>query len=438
MQPGEFSAGWRVLVAAMVGNALSAGTLATYSIGILGPAMAHEFHWGSGAVNGGYLSLSIATLMAAPLAGMLADRIGVRSVALGSALILAPTYMIFAALHGSVASYLLMFAAVAVLGSGTMPFIWSRALNNRFEANKGLALGLSLFGTALSGSLLKPYLFALVDHGGWRAGFIGLGCLPLLSFAVAVPLFFDRAAPAVGSAAGAAARAPAGSAPAGNAAAVPAMAGFSFAQALRSGRFWLLFAAVLFAAAGTNGAIPNMESLLKAKGFGMADVRAMVPMIGLSLGVGRLGSSFLIDRVWAPLVAGVLLLTAAAAFAAFSLGVPTSGEAKAMIVIVGMTAGMESDVAAFLVARYFGGRNFSSIYGLVYGAFGIGAGVGALSYGIMVDKLGNYQVALMSSTTLLMVSTLLLLCLGRYTFPKPATLSSVAPAGLGVRRGSAG
>jgi MFS family permease len=406
MRLGEFSAGWKVLLAAMVGNALSAGTLATYSIGILGPALAREFHWGSGVVNGGYLALSIATLMAAPLAGMLADRIGVRTVALGSALILAPTYMAFAALHGSVAAYLLMFAAVAVLGSGTMPFIWSRALNNRFEANKGLALGLSLMGTAVSGSLLKPYLFALVDHGGWRAGFIGLGCLPLVSFAVAAMLFFDRADPAIAGATRVAAVRPAVS------------AGYSFAQALHSGRFWLLFAAVLFAAAGTNGAIPNMESLLKAKGFGMADVRMMVPIIGLALGAGRLASSYLIDRVWAPLVAGVLLLTAAAAFVAFSQGVPTPGQAKAMIVIVGMTAGMESDVAAFLVARYFGARHYSSIYGLVYGAFGIGAGVGALSYGIMVDKLGNYQVALISSSGLLIASTLLLLGLGRYAFPK--------------------
>ncbi len=404
---GEFSTGWKVLVAAMVGNALSAGTLATYSIGILGPALAQEFHWGSGVVNGGYLSLSIATLIAAPFAGMLADRIGVRAVALGSALMLAPTYMAFAALQGSVPAYLLMFAAVAVLGSGTMPLTWSRALNNRFEVHKGLALGLSLFGTALSGSLLKPYLFALVDRGGWRAGFIGLGCLPLVSFAVALPLFFDRA-PAPRTAAPVAA---------------PVAAGNSFRQALGSGRFWLLFAAVLFAAAGTSGAIPNMESLLKAKGFGVADVRAMVPMIGLSLGVGRLGSSYLIDRVWAPLVASVLLLTAAAAFVAFSLAVPTPGLAEILIVIVGMTAGMESDVAAFLVARYFGGRNYSSIYGLVYGAFAMGAGLGALSYGIMVDKLGNYQAALMSSAVLLLASAVLLLCLGRYTFPKPAALA---------------
>ena len=53
MNLAEFSGGWKVLAAAVVGNALSAGTLATYSIGILGPALAQEFHWGMGAVNGG-------------------------------------------------------------------------------------------------------------------------------------------------------------------------------------------------------------------------------------------------------------------------------------------------------------------------------------------------------------------------------------------------
>ncbi len=100
-----------------------------------------------------------------------------------------------------------------------------------------------------------------------------------------------------------------------------------------------------------------------------------------------------------------------------------------MVVVVGMTAGMEADIAAFLTARYFGARNYASIYGLVYGAFAFGAGVGALSYGIAVDKLGNYELALMTSAGLLALSGLLLLCLGRYAFPKPA---SILPGALRV------
>jgi predicted MFS family arabinose efflux permease len=433
----EFSGGWKVLVAAVVGNALAAGTLATYSIGILGPALAREFHWGSAAVNSGYLMLAAASLAAAPVAGMLADRIGVRYVALGSALLVAPTYMAFSLLHDSLAAYLGIWAAVAVLGAGTMPLTWSRALINRFETNKGLALGLSLLGTALSGTLLKPYLFALVDHGGWRAGFIGLGCMPLISFAVAWFLFFDKPAAAQGkparmagaAGAGAGGVGAAGAAASGRDAAVHAARGLSFAEALRSVRFWILFAAVALAAAGISGALPNMESLLKSKGFGMTDVREMVPLIGLSLGVGRLGSSLLIDRVWAPLVGCALLLTAAAAFVGFSGAAASMPQAWAMVVIVGMTAGMESDVAAFLAARYFGARNYSSIYGFIYGAFAGGAGIGAVSYGIALDKFGNYQFALLTSACLLTASGLLLLCLGRYAFPKPAGL---VPGGLRI------
>ena len=416
MNLAEFSGGWKVLVAAVVGNALSAGTLATYSSGILGPALAREFHWGSAAVNSGYLILAAATLAAAPVAGLLADHIGVRSVALGSALLVAPTYMAFSLLHGSLAAYLSIWAAVAVLGAGTLPLTWSRAINNRFDTNKGLALGLALLGTAVSGSLLKPYLFALVDQGGWRAGFIGLGCMPLISFAVAWFLFFDKPADASGNPALIAAAG-------GRSAVVHAGRGLSFAEAMRSVRFWILFAAVALAAAGVSGALPNMESLLKSKGFGPGDVRAMVPLIGLSLGVGRLGSSFLIDRVWAPLVGCTLLLIAAAAFAGFSGAGASTPQAWVMVVIVGMTAGMESDVAAFLSARYFGARNYSSIYGCIYGAFAAGAGIGALSYGIAVDKLGNYQFALMTSACMLTASALLLLCLGRYAFPKPAGLA---------------
>jgi hypothetical protein len=234
--------------------------------------------------------------------------------------------------------------------------------------------------------------------------------MPLVSFTVAWFLFFDRPAGAANKQPGAAALA-------------TAYPGLSFGEALRNGRFWILFSAVALAAAGVSGALPNMESLLKSKGFGLGDVRSMVPFIGLALGLGRLGSSFLIDRVWAPLVACIMLLTAAAVFASFSGGGTTSAvEAWAMVVVVGMTAGMEADIAAFLAARYFGARNYSSIYGLVYGAFAFGAGVGALSYGIAVDKLGNYEFALMTSAGLLTLSGLLLLCLGRYAFPKPATM----------------
>jgi len=186
----EFGSGWKVLFAAFIGNALSAGTLAVHSLGILGPALGRDFHWSAGIVTGGFLVLSLATVATAPLGGFFADRFGVRAVALISTLLLAPAYMAFSFLSASIPAYFCLWLVVALMGAGTLPVTWLRALNNHFQLNKGLALGIALLGTGLSGALLKPFTFWLLDHGGWRAGYVGLGALSLISFIVAY-LFFS-------------------------------------------------------------------------------------------------------------------------------------------------------------------------------------------------------------------------------------------------------
>jgi MFS family permease len=405
---GEFASGWTVLFAAVIGNGLSAGTLAIHTIGIFGPALGREFHWGQGVITSGFLVLTLGTLGAAPVAGLLGDRFGVRPVALGSALLLAPTYMTFALLKPSIPAFYLLWAAVAVLGAGTLPVTWSRALNNRFQANKGLALGISLIGTGVAGTLLKPFAFWLVDHGGWRAGYFGLGCLPLVSFAIALVLFFDTPAAA-------AAAIPTGAKGVGDTS--TPLSGARVLEAVRGWRFWVLLSAVFLAAAAVGGVVPNLETILKSRHFTQESVRAIVPITGMAIVCGRLGSSFLIDRVWAPLIAFVMMVSAAAALLALALFLPAPPQAAFLVLIIGLTVGMEADVAAFLVARYFGARNYGAIYGLVYGGFAIGTGLGAVAFGVAFDRLHTYHLALFGSAAILMASGGLLLSLGRYIFP---------------------
>jgi predicted MFS family arabinose efflux permease len=405
---GEFASGWTVLVAAVIGNGLSAGTLAIHTIGIFGPALGRDYHWGQGVITGGFLVLTICTLGAAPLAGFLGDKFGVRPVALGSALLLAPTYMAFALLKPSIPAFYLLWAAVAVLGAGTLPVTWSRALNNRFQANKGLALGISLIGTGVAGSLLKPFGFWLVDHGGWRAGYFGLGCLPLISFVVGLFLFFDTPAAKADTTIRAAAKTDDAPSP---------LAGVAVGEAVRGWRFWVLLSAVFLAAAAVGGVVPNLESILRSRHFAKDAIRSIVPITGVAIVCGRLGSSFLIDRVWAPLIAFVMMASATAALLALGLFLPAPPQAAFLVLIIGLTVGMEADVAAFLVARYFGARNYGGIYGLVYGGFAIGTGLGAVAFGIAFDRLHNYHLALFSSAAILMTSGMLLLSLGRYIFP---------------------
>jgi predicted MFS family arabinose efflux permease len=403
----EFSTGWKVLIAAVIGNALSFGTLAIHSIGILGPALGHEYHWKAATVTSGFLVNAMATLVSAPLAGFLADRFGVRIVALTSTVLLALTYTSFSLLPNSVPIYLSLWLAAALLGAGTLPVTWGRALNNRFQANKGVAFGISLAGTGLAGSLLKPFEFWLVGLGGWRLGFIGLGCLPLFSFVVAYFLFFDVAAP----------QRPRNRKGGTEQTQDPVEVGIRLADALRSGRLWILMVAIGLAAAGVGGAVPNMESILRSRGFTEGAIHALVPITGMAILLGRLGSSLLIDRIWAPIIAFVMLCAAAAAFVVMSVYLPGPWGAAGIVLTIGLTVGMESDVAAYLVARYFGQRNFGGIYGAVYGAFAVGTGLGAVSYGVAFDHLGGYRQALAVSAAILIVSGLLILSLGKYEFP---------------------
>jgi predicted MFS family arabinose efflux permease len=418
----EFADGWTVLLAAVIGNGLAFGTLAIHSFGILGPALGREFHWNAGTITAGFLCNTMATLIAAPMAGFLADRFGVRIVALTSTILLALTYMSFSLLPKSVPIYLALWVAVALLGAGTLPVTWSRALNTLFQANKGLAFGISLVGTGLAGSLLKPYEFWLVGLGGWRLGFFGLGCLPLISFTVAYFLFFEASPRPTASGlkpAGLMTSAPVAQAP-GEQAPVkqaPGETGVRLGDALRGQRLWMLMTAVALASAGVGGAVPNMESILRSSGFSIGVIHAIVPITGMAIVIGRLGSSYLIDRLWAPMIGFVMLCTAACAFVALSVWAPGSWGAAAIVLVIGLTVGMESDVAAFLVARYFGPRNFGGIYGGIYGAFAVGTGLGALSYGLAFDHFGGYRQALASSAAILVVSGVLLLSLGKYTFP---------------------
>jgi predicted MFS family arabinose efflux permease len=403
----EFADGWKVLLAAVVGNALSYGTLAIHSFGILGPAIGRDFHWNATTITSGFLINTTSTLFVAPMAGFLADRYGVRKVALTSIILLSLVYMSFSLLPNSVPIYLFLWVATALLGAGTLPVTWSRALNNRFQANKGLALGISLVGTGLAGSLLKPFEFWLVGLGGWRLGFIGLGCLPLFSFAVAYFLFFDKTPHGV----------PVLVKNGEIQKPVPVEKGTLLADAIRTRRLWILLAAVGLAAAGVGGAIPNMESILRSRGFPEEIIHSLVPITGMAIVLGRLGSSYLIDLIWAPIIAFVMLLTASVAFIVLSVFLPGPWGAAGIVLTIGLTIGMESDVAAFLVARYFGPRNFGGIYGVIYGAFALGTGLGAVSYGVAFDRFGSYQQALLSSAAILLVSGLMLLSLGSYNFP---------------------
>ena len=137
---------------------------------------------------------------------------------------------------------------------------------------------------------------------------------------------------------------------------------------------------------------------------------------------------WLIDRFWAPGVAFVLLSAPAVACWLLAQGTTDPMIAGLSIVLIGFAAGVEYDLMAFMVARYFGLKSYGGIYGALYGFFALGAGIGPVVFGQFFDRTGGYGSILLYSTVGLVAGAALLLLLGKYRQFGPDRAEATAAA----------
>ncbi len=408
---GEFGRGWKVLVASLIGTAAGASPLPFNTIGFFIDPLQKEFGWSRTEISLGITIYGLLAALLAPVFGRLADRYGVRPVALGSLAAFGLAFGSFALIPGSLAWFYFIWVLVGLVGIGSTPITWTRAINLWFYRNRGLALGLTLMGTSVSAVLLPKLTVALLDWQGWRAAYAVLALLPL---AVALPLGLlwfreprveERPPELRVAAAGAA----------GSAGAVADLPGVSFAEALRSRGFWLLWISILLVSFAYGGSLVHLPSMLGAQGFTRADTASVMAVFGLSIAAGRLITGLLLDRFWAPFVTlPILSLPALACWLLATDHSMTMAVALFSAFLLGFAAGAETDLIAYLAGRYFGMANYGQIYGVLYMAFGIAAALSPTAYGWVRDTTGSYDPILFAAAGMFVVGACLLLLLGPY------------------------
>jgi predicted MFS family arabinose efflux permease len=157
-----------------------------------------------------------------------------------------------------------------------------------------------------------------------------------------------------------------------------------------------------------------MENILHGDGFSGAAITDLTSLIGLSAIAGRLLGGFLLDLFWAPAVAALILSTPIISLWLLTQSSLTTPEAATAICLIGFAVGVEYDLIAYLVARYFGMRAYTTVYSILYTCFGIGAGFAPFIFGWSFDREHSYTPILETAAALLLVSVLSLLTLGRY------------------------
>ena len=111
-QRSEFRAGWKVLTAGMLGVMCGASPLPFNTIGfVLGPLHA-EFGWSFATISAGVTTFGITAGLLAPVIGALADRFGVRRIALASLLAFALVFAGIGLIPGSLVAWFGMWFLV--------------------------------------------------------------------------------------------------------------------------------------------------------------------------------------------------------------------------------------------------------------------------------------------------------------------------------------
>jgi MFS family permease len=359
------------------------------------------------------LQLSITCLflgagVACHLAGVLNQRYGMRGVTTLSLLALSLGYLALTLFDGTLWHLYLGFALLAFAGVGTLQVTWSHLVNEWFERNRGLALAIILSGTGLAASVLAPLLTWAIARWDWRAGFVVMAA-PTLLLTLPLTLMWMRS-------------------PARRATADPAstdLLGESWSYAIRGRKFWTLTAALTLAVSAVLGLLTSVIPLLRDKGFDAATASGIFSSFGVSLVVGRIVVGYLLDRLWpAGVSAAALALPAIGCFMLVTINsnVPALVAACALI---GIGTGAEFDISAYLLARYFGMRDFGRLYGLLLGIVIFVSALAPALFGILYRSSGSYDSMLKVAVGCFIVGPGLILTLGQV--PRWVSRTETAP-----------
>ncbi len=421
-----------VVSAVMVGLATGIASINLFAIGIFQGPITHEFGWTQAEYSLVTPVGTLVTVVSSIIIGRLFDRTGVRRWAMLSATLFGLTLISLYWLTPSKLQFYGTFALVPLIGAGTSSVAYSRVVARWFDARRGQAFGAALAGIGIGGAVLAAVSQSLINEVGWRGAYVGLG---LLSLCITLPvLYFNLRDTPQERGLGPDGLTPDRVAALGAPAVVPpaVLTGFSAAESRRNIRFWLMLGSFLLLAFAIGGVMIPLVPILKARGVSPNQAAAMVGGLGLALIVGRAFAGFLMDRLFAPHVAAVILLFPIIGVSMLALGATGIG-ATIAAVCVGLAAGAELDVIAVLITRYFGTRAYAENYGWQYAAWTLGSGSAPVVTNYMFDRTGSHTMILWVYVAFFVVAALLISRFGRYPDLPVATPQAGNPVARSAR-----
>ena len=395
---------------AMIGLALGPSVIANLTVSGYITPMEREFGWSRVDVSFAFTIVAYMIVLVSPLQGFLVDRFGPRKVVLTSIPLFALSLAAIFYTPANIYVFYALWAIVPVAAIGLWPLGYLQAVTPWFDRKLGFSLGCANAGIGVGSTLLPMFVIGpIIAAYSWRHAILTIAALvlfvswPIVAYCLREP-----------SAAATAARKQAAQA-----------FGLSFRDATRDPTFWVLNAGFFLLGITATSLVSQQAPLLQDAGWTPAQTAQLQTTFGFGLLVARVVVGYIIDYMFAPRVLTTVSLGGALACILYAV-YPDLGYLSALL--IGFLLGAEFDVLAFLIKRYYGTLAYGRLYGVIFGVFYLGSGIGIWGLPklreISVDK--SYDHGLYVAAAILIASALLMAFMPKYRF---AVAKAAEPAG---------
>lgn len=384
----EWRRNWTLVLAASIGfsfqSVMASGT------GLFIEPLSKEFGWSRTEISWGLSIGSIISVLLSPLFGMLIDRWGTRRLALPGLALTAVATASFSLLTGSLIQWIALWVFWALASETAKSNVWSTAVASVFSRSRGLALGITLAGTALAQAVNPPLTNWLITNHGWRAAFfwvgVGWGGFALLLCCLFLYDIRDRQRLQLRRFEGISDSAADRSQPAASL----DLPGLTVPQAWRDRSLWRVAMSTLIMMILTIALLVHQFPILTEAGVSRQNAAYLSSIGGLAGILGKVLTGWLLDRYRANWVGGITLASTALAFGLLHDAIRTPALIAVAIAINGYSSGTKLQICGYLTTRYGGLRNFATIFGFMASVIALGAGFGPVLGGLIYDSYGGY------------------------------------------------
>ncbi|WP_171007622.1 MFS transporter [Sphingomonas sp. 3P27F8] len=386
----EFRQNWRPLLGCAIGLAFGASIL-LYINGAFVTAFQKDFGWSRSQMATVSLINVLTVIPFSPVAGAIVDRFGVRRIAVIGLLGLALGFFLQSRMSGYFPEYIAINILMCTTGLFSTSLCFSRLINERFDAARGMALGAAAMGSGLMGAVAPPVLAHVIGSHGWRAALVYMALVVLAAIPVVWLLLGQDRRTAKDSAA----TPVAGDVP------------VSVVAMFRDTRFVRLSLIFFFMALGVTGFTFHLIPMLTDGGMSPVGAASVQGIFGLAMISGRIVLGSTVDTFFAPRIAACIVLVTVAGIASFSVvGMPA---APFFAFAIGFSMGVEGDLIGYLNARYFGLHGYAKRYGVLFSVYLLANGLSPVLIALGAEQLGGYRPTLWLCAAATFIPVILLL-----------------------------